>query len=237
MVVLSKAVKAKRKAEPAPPQTRKERALETRRRMLEAAYDLFCERGYAATTMDAIAETAGVAVQTLYFTFHTKGAILSETVGAAVLGFDRWDPKAELVIEDRQQPLSPFHPWFGAFEKEKDPLRALGMFVDVLLVILARMAPLAAVTASAAASDPEVKAAGELGERRRADAYRVVIDALAKKGKLRTGTTARRATDILLTVLSAETYQQLTAGRGWSPAECRRWMLDVLAQQLLPRAR
>src|SRR5262245_6712996 len=76
------------------PSGRKEKALATRRRMLKAAYDAFCERGYAATTMNDIATRADVAVQTLYFTFHTKGAILEESVGAAIIGFDRWDPRA-----------------------------------------------------------------------------------------------------------------------------------------------
>ena len=56
--------------------SRQERAATTRRRMLDAAYDLFCEQGFRATTMDAIAQRAGVAVQTLYFTFHTKDALL-----------------------------------------------------------------------------------------------------------------------------------------------------------------
>jgi hypothetical protein len=57
---------------------------------------------------------------------------------------------------------------------------------------------------------------------------------LAKRGKLRRGITVQRATDVLLTIVSAETYQQLTAGRGWSRAEVRKWLLEVLTQQLLP---
>ena len=69
-------------------QTRRERTLATRRRMVGAAYRLFCEKGYVATTMEAIAREAEVAVPTLYFTFRTKGAILGEALGAAVMGFD-----------------------------------------------------------------------------------------------------------------------------------------------------
>src|SRR5687767_15454664 len=90
----------------------KQRALVTRRRMLRAAYELFCERGYAATTMNLIAERASVAVQTLYFTFHTKAAILEEAVGAAVLGFDDWDPSAEAVLAaDPRRAFAQYHPW------------------------------------------------------------------------------------------------------------------------------
>ena len=56
--------------------TRRERAKATRRRIAEAALARFSGQGYAATTMDAIAHDAGVAVQTVYFTFHTKAELL-----------------------------------------------------------------------------------------------------------------------------------------------------------------
>ena len=54
------------------PGARRTRADATRRRMVDAAAKLFAQRGYAATTMAAIAQQAGVAVQTVYFTFHSK---------------------------------------------------------------------------------------------------------------------------------------------------------------------
>ena len=56
--------------------TRRERAKATRRRIAEAALARFSGQGYAATTMDAIAADASIAVQTVYFTFHTKAELL-----------------------------------------------------------------------------------------------------------------------------------------------------------------
>jgi AcrR family transcriptional regulator len=218
--------------------SRHEKALETRRRVLRAAYDLFCADGYAATTMQAIADRADVAVQTLYFTFHTKGAILTEAVGACIIGFDAWTPVADPIRgPDSGATLLALHEWFPAFEREPDGARALAVFVDAAVTILGRVAPLVAVMAAAEASDPDVKAMGEIGERRRAESYATIIAALAKKGGLRRGLTRPRATDILLTLASAETYQQLSAGRGWSTPACRAWLLDVLTHQLLPTAR
>jgi AcrR family transcriptional regulator len=206
--------------------------------MLRAAYDLFCADGYAATTMQAIADQADVAVQTLYFTFHTKGAILTETVGACIIGFDAWTPMADPVrATGSGATLMALHPWFPGFERELDGVRALAVFVDAAIAILGRVAPLVAVKAAAEACDPEVKAVGEVGERRRVESYAAIIAVLAKKGGLRRGLTRARATDILLTLASAETYQQLRAGRGWSTAACRTWLLDVLTQQLLPDPR
>ena len=60
--------------------------------MLDAAYDLFCSDGYRPTTMEAIAERAGVAVQTLYFTFHTKDDLFQEVHERTVLGDENLPP-------------------------------------------------------------------------------------------------------------------------------------------------
>jgi AcrR family transcriptional regulator len=201
--------------------------------MLRAAYELFRARGYAATTMELIAERAGVAVQTLYFTFHTKAAILEETVGASIIGFDDWDPRLEaLVNADPRKAFAEVHPWLSAFERARSQRAALAIFVDASVGILSRVAPLVVVVASAATSDPQMKAAADLGEQRRVEVYQLVVELLAKRGKLRRGVSLRRGTDIVLTVLSGETYLQLSTRRGWSQAECRAWFLDVLERQL-----
>ena len=201
-------------------QARKERTLATRRRMVGAAYRLFCEKGYVATTMEAIAREAHVAVPTLYFTFRTKGAILGEVLGAAVMGFD--------------EPVGPEDaPWYRAFEAEPDPGRALEILVENTAPILRRVAPLVAAT-HAAAGDPEVSAISGLSEERRRDGYRVIVRQLAAKGGLRQGLSVARATDILLVLLGPQLFDALESGRGWSPAETNRWVVEVLSQQLLP---
>jgi TetR/AcrR family transcriptional regulator, regulator of autoinduction and epiphytic fitness len=67
---------------------RARKALETRRRVLDAAEALFTRDGYAATTMTAIAEHADVAVQTLYAVFGSKRALLTELIDSRVVGDD-----------------------------------------------------------------------------------------------------------------------------------------------------
>src|SRR6516225_5359842 len=71
---------------------RVERAAATRRRMVRAAYHLFSTRGLN-TPMTAIAEEAAVAVQTLYFTFHTKAHLLMAAHDYAILGEDDIEPQ------------------------------------------------------------------------------------------------------------------------------------------------
>ena len=201
-------------------ETRRERTLTTRRRMVGAAYRLFCEKGYVATTMEAIAREADVAVPTLYFTFRKKGAILGEALGAAVMGLD--------------EPVGPEDaPWYGAFEAEPDPRRALKILVENTAVILRRVGPLRAAI-HGAANDPDVAAVYDLGEQRRHEGYGEIVRVLATKERLRRGLTMARATDILLVLLSPDLFDALENGRGWSAVDCDRWVVEVLSQQLLP---
>jgi hypothetical protein len=188
--------------------------------------------------MHAIAQAADVAVQTLYFTFHTKGAILTETVGACVVGFQRWTPALDPVhAGSSRKALLESHAWFAPFVAAPDAGRALAVFVDASIEIMRRVAPLVGVLAAAQTTDPEVQAIGAVAERRRVEGYGFVVAELAKKGGLRRDLSPRHARDILLTLLSPDTYQRLAADRGWTKAECRRWLHDVLRQQLLAQER
>ena len=93
--------------------TRADKALATRRRMVNAAYDQFCANGYLGTTITAVAKGAGVAVPTIYYTFGTKARLLDEALGAAIAGFDRWhEPPLDPSIEE----LLPWHRWWTDFQ-------------------------------------------------------------------------------------------------------------------------
>lgn len=204
--------------------------------MLRAAYGLFRANGYAGTTMQAIAEEAGVAVQTLYFTFHTKAELLDEVIGAAIVGFDLWRPPPGGMQEglDLSDPkiLRQYHDWYPALETAKDARAGLELFLAAGVDIMERTAPLVPIMREAAV-DPAARSLYEIGETRRAITYEAVVRVLGKRdGGLRKGLGVRRATDILLTVFSGETYQ-LMRDRGWKPREIRKWLVDVLAHQLL----
>ena len=54
------------------PTARQTKAAVTRARMLTAAYELMCDQGFRAATMESIAERAGVAVQTIYLPLIVK---------------------------------------------------------------------------------------------------------------------------------------------------------------------
>src|SRR5689334_7067445 len=65
---------------------RRAEASSTRRRILEAARRLFLARGYAAATMPAIAEEAGIALDTVYASVGKKPALLRLLVETAISG-------------------------------------------------------------------------------------------------------------------------------------------------------
>jgi AcrR family transcriptional regulator len=199
--------------------------------MLRAAYRLFCARGYAATTIEAIAAEAGVAVQTVYFTFHTKSTVLAETVGAAVTGFDFWTgaPAEPFDVVAVQHELLD---WMADFHAAPDACAALAIYVHNGTEVLARIAPLTAAM-HAAAGDRDSARVIEVAERRRVATFRDAVEVLAAKpGGLRPGLSRRRAADILLALFSADLYRALV-DRGWSPDECEDYLGRLLAEQLL----
>lgn len=202
-------------------QTRRDRARQTRRRIVSAAHTEFCANGYQGTTMAAVAARAQVAVQTVYFVFHTKTELLTAVFDSAVLG------EQEDTPPDRSD-------WFLA-AAEPDPRRALGSYVAGTGAILARVAALSTVVNTAAQTDPDIASMRSERERLRVEGYRAFITTLHHRGTLRAGTDIDAATDILLTLLGPATYHSLVAERGWTHDRYLTWVADALAELLLLR--
>jgi len=193
------------------------RSRATRRRITEAAYKLFCERGFGVP-MTAIAEEAGVAVQTLYFSFHTKLDLLSAALQLAVLGDDRPVPPHE-------------REWFAEMVAETDPRAALRILLEGTQGIYDRLGPLAGVFAT---NDPEVAAMWARSEELRLEGMRTMTAALLMKDASH-AVDLDTATDVVFVLLSAATYQAF-ADRGWSPEQWRAWTAEAVARALWPTA-
>ncbi len=67
---------------------RERRHLETKRLLVETAFDLFVERGFTNVSMEEVAQAAGISRSTLYRRFPTKEALVLEVPTRWMVVFD-----------------------------------------------------------------------------------------------------------------------------------------------------
>lgn len=190
----------------------------TRRRIVTAAAELFVVAGYGSTTLEQIAERAGVAVQTVYFHFGNKRTVLKEAVDVAAVGDDEPVPLLE-------------RPWWEQVRAEPDPRRVVTRYLAGSRAIYERIGPIMAVVRDAAVTDPAMAEQWLTNERQRATAFRLFAELLDERGALRLP--LDEAVDVLCALLGPELYQVLTARRGWTPARWEEWTSAAVAHALL----
>jgi AcrR family transcriptional regulator len=198
---------------------RQQQAENTRRRILEAARDLFLERGYAGTTVAAVAAEADVSPETIYGSLGGKRGLLDGVIAAAVQG-----PNAEVPFE-RQ----PAYEEIATLQTPRERLRA---FVAFACDVLARTSAVHAVIRGAADGEPfavELRDR-QLQERLDRTTVRVRTDL---KGALRPGLTGQRAAQRLAALLSPELHYLVTVQFGWSAEQHRDWVTSLAEGDLL----
>lgn len=196
--------------------TRKARAAATRRRIIEAATAEFTANGYHGTPMASIARRAGVAVQTVYFVFHTKPELFAAALDAAVLGPEGRAPMEQQWARD-------------AVASSRGPREAVESFIRGSAPILHRASALNAVAGAAAPTDPELAEVYQSREKLRVDGYRDFVNGLA----LPAGANPGRAADILITMQSPQFYLALRTERGWQHQEIVDWMAATIPGLML----
>ena len=190
--------------------------------VVEGARTLFVERGYGATTVEAISERSDVPPATVYRLFSSKLGILRALIGASVAGTDG-------SVAPADQPSA------RALLEDPDPARELEGFAAICREVNVRTQPLYRVLVGAAQSDPDAAALLADRTRRRGAGQRLIARSLARAGALRTDLREREAADIIHALMSPEVYQLLVADRGWPPPRYERWLARTLIDQLLPR--
>lgn len=190
-------------------------------RILDAARGLFVDRGYSGATLEAIAQGAGVAQETVFSVFGNKRTILASLIGIAVAGDTQPTPLLK-------------RPGPRAVLNESDPARKLVLFAQDMASILARVSPLFEVMRMAAKTEPEIAQLlqGILEDRLRT--LGKFVHNLASHGPLRKGLNERQAGEIVWAMTSPELFNLLIADRGWSKDQYVRWLGDALIRLLLP---
>ncbi len=200
---------------------RQARTRRTRAAVVEAARSLFVERGYAATTIEAISDRSDTPQATVYRLFSSKPGILKALLDVSVGGDDE-----AVAMADRPQVRS--------LLSDEDPKNQLAGFAALLGDVMARVGPVHRILADAARSDED--AASLLAEiaRQRHEGQRRIAHSLARSGALRPGLRERDAADIVHALASPEVYSLLVVDRGWSRERYENWLRSILIDQLLP---
>ncbi len=197
---------------------RQAQARETRRSILGAADELFIDAGYAATTMQAIADQAGVAVQTVYAAFGTKRELLRQLIERSLTGDD--DP---LPITERATAQS------IAVEPERRRRAELGAALS--RSITERVAPLVRVATEAAASDSELATMMEAVKAARRREMTTSAALLAGPDGLQVEPHEAAAT--LYVLYSPQVADMLMGDYGWSAERYETWLARMILQTVI----
>jgi AcrR family transcriptional regulator len=199
---------------------REEQANATRRAIVGAAARLFVERGYGGTTVDAIAETAGVSRKTVFTSVGGKLEALKLARDWAIVGDDA--PVARLDRPEVQRARA-----------EGDARVVLRMFAGMVHGTSARLARLQMVIESAAGADPAVRALADEGHAQRLTGMRDLAGELVRRDALPDGMSVEEAADILWLLNDARVYHRLVLERGWSAERFEQWLAETLLAQLI----
>jgi len=193
---------------------------QTRLRILDAAQQLFAHRGYAATTMDAIASTAGVATDTVYASFGSKAGVLHRLLDVRVGGDD-----SPVALLEREGPKA-----VRALPTQKSQVAG---FATDITEILERARPVDDIMRGAAAVDPEIAALRGRMQQIRYENIRQFVSCLAAKGPFRGSIGQEEAAAIVWTLASPDVHGLLRRDRAWSQDRYAAWLADTISRTLL----
>jgi len=185
--------------------------------VVEQARRLFLEHGFGGTTVAAVAQAAGVSVETIYKAFGGKAGLVRAVWEQALEG------GGPVPAEERSDAVSAV---------ADDPREVVATWARLSAEVGERAAPVLALVRAAAAADPE--AAALLAE---IDAGRVArmrhnADALARRGHLRPGLSVERAAQLMVAI-SGSLHDPLVGDAGWSAVEYAEVVERLLTAGLL----
>ena len=198
-------------------QVRQRQAEETRRRILAAAGELFASRGYAVTTLEAVAKVAEVSSKTIAAVFGSKRALLAEVINP-----DAFSTPVQQLIEE--------------LRATKDPSRRLSLVAQITRQAYEPLASSLELLRTAGAVAPELADLAQQVEARRRQNQARLMASLYEQGVLRSGLSFEEATDVLWVLTSYDLYRMLVVEQRWEPERYETWLAQLLVQHLLASA-
>jgi AcrR family transcriptional regulator len=194
-------------------------AAKTRQAILGAAKELFEQRGWAGTTIPAVAKAARLSPKTLEAIFGTKAGLLQATVDFAIRGDDRPSP-----ISAREA--------VAQMEATRTAGEMLDLHAAHVRDVASRSAGVAWAVEQAAPLNPSVARLWQRMTQNRQQGARWAARTLAEKPDV---DRMLRRNDIETTfwlALDWATYRSLTAGRGLGPPSFQLWLRHYYNQML-----
>ena len=196
----------------------------TRRRLVDAAAEVFLEQGYRSTTVTLLARRAGVSLQTLYLAVGGKSALLRLVLEGALRGSA--GPIDESYVDGLRVRLAQLT---GGSDDPRDTLRGIA---GVYRGVAERAAPWWRLYRDAAVTEEEIaRDWATLGELRRTTLARL-LDAIPDSA-LRPGLGRDEAVDTLWALASPETHDLLVRDTGYSLDRYERWVANTVIGALL----
>jgi AcrR family transcriptional regulator len=193
---------------------RQRQAEDTRRRILAATRELFASRGYAGTTIEAIAELADVSPKTITAVVGSKRALLAELINPEAVN----SHVQQLIATLRQTP---------------DPAQRLALVAQITRQAYEPLVNELELLRTAGAVAPELAELARQVEARRRQKQTRLITHLHEQERLRRGLSFAQAVDVLWALTSYGLYRMLVVDQGWAPERYETWLGQALIEQLL----
>jgi AcrR family transcriptional regulator len=213
---MAKAVKTQRRAYRSV--LRAEQADQTRRRILDAARRLFIERGYAGTTITAVAQAARVVPETVYGSLGSKRALLEGVIEATIVGPE------PASLDDQVK---------ARIEGLGTPRERLDGYVGWICGVLARTSPVHAVIRGAADGEHFAVALRQRLLRERLANHARHLALVVEESRFRGGMSVDQAAQRFGALASPEVHYLMTIDMGWSRDRHKDWLRESAESDLL----
>ncbi len=198
---------------------RAEAAAATRQRIVSAAASLFSEHGYQGTTMAAIADVAGVSVQSVHLA-GPKGALLMAAFEMAFAGDEGSHPLAD-------------RPALVDIMATADSSEALDRYVEYIAHANERSAGIwDALRTAAQTDDAMARSLADLEERRAGD-LGTGAAWLRQRRLLERRADLNQVADVLGLITGPDTYRHFVLDRRWPRDRYQRWMRHAIDRLLV----
>jgi AcrR family transcriptional regulator len=197
---------------------RRKQAARNRERVLDVAEEILLERGYAETTVSAIARAAEVSPELIYKTFGGKAGLVREIQRRGLQGV------GPVPAETRSDAMSATEPDAAVIIRE---------WARLSTEVAPRVSPIMLLVRSAAANDHDLVELLEEMDTQRLERMTHNAERLMRRPEVRPELSVEQIRDILWTYSSPDLYQLLVLQRGWTLAAYGDFLFHGMAGQLL----